>query len=312
MLDVIIGLVPAMAAAVIYFRHYAVIVLAVSVLSCVGIEWLCCKMMKRASSIGDLSAVLTGIILALSLPPAIPWWVVVIGAGFAIGITKMAFGGLGANVFNPAMASRAFLAASFGMLMSTWTVPATLDAKMPALAADGPTAITQATPLAWAKQVLKGEADKEVLKQQIGAAFFGRTGGCLGETSALAMLIGGAYLLVRRTISWQIPLAILLAVIVFCEAGYLIWKVPLDPLYHVLTGGMLLCVFFIATDPVTMPLTAKGMWIFGLGTGLLIMLIRVVGGYPEGVMYAILIMNAVTPLIERACKIIPAGGKPNA
>lgn len=309
MLDVIIGLVPAMVAALFYFRHYAAIVMVTSVVSCVAVEWVCCKVMKRENSIGDLSAVVTGLLLAFSLPPAIPWWVILVGAIFGIGVTKMAFGGLGGNVFNPAMASRAFLTVSFGMLMSTWTVPVTVVPAMPEIGSENATAVTQATPLAWAKQAVRGEADMEVLKGQVADAFFGRTGGCLGETSALAMLIGGAYLLLRRTITFHVPLAILLAVVVFSEAAYLMGQ-PVDALYHVLTGGMLLCIFFIATDPVTMPLTRKGMWIFGAGVGLLIMLIRVVGEYPEGVMYAILIMNAVSPLIERWCKLVPFGGAP--
>ena len=387
--DVIIGLAPAMAAAVWFFRIKAVGVIAICVISCMVFEWLCNVIRKKPNSLGDLSAVVTGLILAFSLPPAAPWWMCVIGSGFAIIICKMLFGGLGYNVFNPAMAARAFLTASFGMFMTTWTVPATMDAQMPQISATNTVAVTQATPLAWAKQAVKAknkassianakkDAEKEIerltkkqeqLKQQennpsetsaqqlkntlsaadieakiehakktiiesnqaypnaiaetktllstaskqIKQAFFGNVGGCLGETSAMALLIGGVYLLIRRTITFHIPAAVLIAAFVFAEIFYLIDPGNYSmPFLQLCGGGMLLCALFIATDPVTAPLSTKGMWIFGFGVGALIMLIRFVGEYPEGVMYAILIMNAVSPLIDRACKLIPAGGKPH-
>lgn len=312
MRDVIIGLMPALAAAVFYFRVRAVGVIATCVIACMVFEWLCNVIRKKPNSLGDLSAVVTGLILAFSLPPAIPLWVAVIGSAFAIVISKMLFGGLGSNVFNPAMAARAFLTASFGMLMTTWTVPVTVDAQMPQISATNTVAVTQATPLAWAKSAIKGKADVKEVNDMLKGTFFGNVGGCLGETSALALLIGGVYLLIRRTITFHIPAAVLIAAFVFAEIFYLInpekYSLPLVQLFG---GGMLLCVFFIATDPVTAPLTTKGMWIFGFGVGALIMLIRFVGEYPEGVMYAILIMNAVSPLIDRACKLIPAGGKPH-
>jgi len=235
--DVIIALVPAMIAAFIFFKTRALVLVGVCVATCVVSEWLCNLVRKKPNSLDDLSAVVTGIILAFSVPPALPAWAAVIGSAFAVIIGKMVFGGLGANIFNPAMVGRAFLAACFGMLMTTWTVPATLDPAMPKITATGPGAITQAT------------------------------------------INPNAYM---------------------------------PPWLHLTTGGMLLGAFFIATDPVTAPLSTKGMWIFGIGTGALIMLIRIVGEYPEGVMYAILIMNAVTPLIDRFCKLTPAGGVPNA
>lgn len=321
MLDVIIALGPAMFAAAYYFRAYAITLITTCVLSAVAAEWLCNLIRKKPNSLGDLSAVVTGIILALSLPPAIPLWAAVIGSVFSIAIGKMVFGGLGSNIFNPAMVGRTFLAACFGMLMTTWTVPATIDMKMPKISASMPDAVTQATPLAWAKQVIKTAELKDrqkvvkadIVNNELEAAFTGEIGGCLGETSALALLIGGAYLLARRTITIHIPLAVLASALCFAGLAYLISPdAHVSPLLHIATGGMLLCAFFIATDPVTAPLTAKGMWIFGIGTGAIIMLIRIVGEYPEGVMYAILLMNAVTPLIDRFCKVVPAGGEPNA
>ena len=316
MIDVIIGLSPAVIAAGIYFRIYALILIAVCVISCVLTEWLCnviCKKANPFQSLGDFSAVVTGIILALSLPPAIPFWAAIIGSGFAIAIGKMVFGGLGANIFNPAMVGRTFLTASFGMLMTTWTVPATVDSTMPKISADNTvSAITRATPLSHSKEAIKTKAGAENLKEQIIPMFNGDVGGCLGETSTLALLIGGIYLLIRRTINFHIPLAVLISAFVFAQIANLINpQAYISPLVHLTAGGMLICAFFIATDPVTAPLSTKGMWIFGIGVGALIMLIRVVGEYPEGVMYAVLLMNAVTPLIDRFCKLIPAGGKPN-
>ena len=382
MLDVIVGLAPAMAAAVWFFRLQAVWVIATCVISCMVFEWLCNIIRKKPNSLGDLSAVVTGLILAFSLPPAAPWWMCVIGSGFAIVICKMLFGGLGANIFNPAMAARAFLTASFGMLMTTWTVPATVGevnymgtsefrtmAKIDVqnvIGDDQLAAITQATPLGWCKQIIRTEkkaheaAQKKeelqekiaslsastskqntikiaklqekiekqqtkydkakaasknsyaTLKGQLKASFLGQVGGCLGETSSLALLLGGVYLLIRRTITFHIPAAVLITAFVLAEIFYLIdpdkYSVPFLQLF---SGGMLICAFFIATDPVTAPLSVKGMWIFGVGVGALIMLIRFVGEYPEGVMYAVLIMNAVSPLIDRACKLVPAGGKPH-
>ncbi|MBL7215333.1 MAG: RnfABCDGE type electron transport complex subunit D [Phycisphaerae bacterium] len=310
--DVIIGLAPAMAAAIWFFHLQAVGVILTCVTACMASEWICNLIRKKPNSLGDLSAVVTGLILAFSLPPAIPLWAAVIGSAFAIVICKMLFGGLGANIFNPAMAARAFLTASFGMLMTTWTVPATVDTQMPKISATNTVAVTQATPLAWAKSAIKGKADVKEVNAMLKGTFWGNVGGCLGETSSFALLLGGVYLLIRRTITFHIPAAVLIAAFVFAEIFYLInpdkYSMPFVQLFG---GGMLICAFFIATDPVTAPLSAKGMWIFGVGVGALIMLIRFVGEYPEGVMYAVLIMNAVSPLIDRACKLIPAGGKPH-
>ena len=313
MIDVIIGLVPAMAAAGYYFRIYALILICTCVISAVATEWLCNLIRKKPNSLGDLSAVVTGIILALSLPPSLPAWAAVIGSVFAVAIGKMVFGGLGANIFNPAMVGRAFLTASFGMMMTSWTVPATIDSAMPKISADNKIDTrTQATPLALSKQAIKDKTGAQALNEQLKAMFTGEVGGCLGETSALALLIGGIYLLIRRTINFHISLAVLLSAFVFATIAYLINPdAYIPPVCHLCSGGLLIGAFFIATDPVTAPLTRRGMWIFGIGVGTITMLIRIVGGYPEGVMYSILLMNAVTPLIDRLCKRIPAGGKPS-
>lgn len=318
MLDVIIGLLPAVIAAGYFFRSRALLVICVCVLACMTSEWLCTWIRKRPYSLSDLSAVVTGIILALSLPPAIPLWIAALGGVFAIVVAKMLFGGLGSNVFNPAMAARAFLTASFGVMMTTWTVPATMDNEMAEVTAANTQATSQATPLAWSKMTQK-EKDAETQKEMIvetnwmaKPAFWGNVGGCLGETSTLALLLGGIYMLVRRTIPFHLPLAVLLSAAVFSGIFWLIdQQTYATPLLHLTGGGLMICAFFIATDPVTAPLSVKGMWIFGVGVGVLIMLIRIVGEYPEGVMYAVLIMNAFTPLIDRMCKGVPAGGKPN-
>ncbi|MCK5225883.1 MAG: RnfABCDGE type electron transport complex subunit D [Planctomycetes bacterium] len=314
MVDVIIALVPAMLAAGYYFRMHAVILVATCVLSSMATEWLCNLIRKKPNSLGDFSAVITGIILAFSVPPNLPVWAAVIGSCFAIAIGKMVFGGLGANIFNPAMVGRAFIAVSFGMMMTTWTVPATINPEMPNISAENTVdARTQATPLALSKEAIKKGAGAEIVNEQLKDAAIGQVGGCLGETSAIALLIGGIYLLIRKTISIHIPLAVLLSAFVFGSIAWLINpEVYISPVVHLATGGLLIGAFFIATDPVTAPLSVKGMWIFGCGVGIVTMLIRIVGEYPEGMMFSILLMNAVTPLIDRFCKLIPAGGKPSA
>lgn len=325
MLDVIIGLAPAMAAAAYYFHSRALVLIGVCVITALVSEWLCNVIRRRPrpfESLGDLSAVITGIILALSLPPAIPVWTCVIGAAFSIIIGKMVFGGLGANVFNPAMVGRTFLTASFGMLMTTWSVPAPIDPNMPAISPQESVDVrTEATPLNWSKQAIKADAPEQKEQRQgyirnvesnLFPAFMGNTGGCLGETSGLALILGGLYLLIRKTISFHIPLATLIGAFVFASITKL--SDPggsISPWSHLCSGALLLGAFFIATDPVTAPLTRRGMWIFGVGVGMITLLIRVVGEYPEGFMYAILLMNAVTPLIDRLCKRVPAGGKPH-
>jgi len=314
MIDVIIGLAPAMAAAGYYFRMHALILISTCVISCVAAEWLCNLIRKKPNSLDDFSAVVTGIILALSLPPDLPVWAAVIGGVFSITIGKMVFGGLGSNIFNPAMVGRAFLTVSFGVLMTTWTVPVTIDPAMPAVAQENILNVrTQATPLAWSKLAIKNELGADIYSEkQFSSTFTGEVGGCLGETSVIALLIGGLYLLIRRTISYHIPLAVLATAFVFAGIAYLIDSyVYVQPFFHLTSGGLFLCAFFIATDPVTAPLTRRGIWIFGIGIGAITMLIRIVGEYPEGVMFSVLLMNALTPLIDRFFKRVPTGGKPS-
>jgi electron transport complex protein RnfD len=314
MIDVIIGLTPAMAAAGYYFRFYALILISTCVISAVATEWLCNLIRKKPNSLGDFSAVVTGIILALSLPPALPFWAAIIGSCFAIAIGKMVFGGLGSNIFNPAMVGRAFLTVSFGMLMTTWTVPATVNVAMPKVSPENKVnARTQATPLAWSKIAIKEKSGANIYNEdQFKATFAGEVGGCLGETSAIALLIGALYLFIRRTITFHIPLAVILSAFVFAAIAYLINSdAYIQPIFHLTSGGMLLGAFFIATDPVTAPLTRRGMWLFGAGVGTITMLIRIVGEYPEGMMFSVLLMNGMTPLIDRLCRRIPAGGKPH-
>lgn len=326
--DVIIGLCFPLAAAAYYYRWYALTLTGTCVISCIVTEFLCNLLRRRprpAESLGDLSAIVTGMILAFSIPPAIPLWAAVIGSAFAIAIGKMVFGGLGSNIFNPAMAGRVFLTASFGLLMTTWTVPATIDRNMSRIGSEQAKqaaaqvklhviARTQATPLAMSKEAIKTKSGaKKIYLYQFNAALLGEVGGCLGETSAVMIALGGLYLIIRRTMNPQIPLAVILSTFVFALIAHLINpEAYMSPLMHVASGGIMLCAFFIATDPVTAPLTTKGMWIFGIGVGAITMLIRIVGEYPEGVMYSVLLMNAFTPLIDRLCKLKPAGGVPNA
>jgi electron transport complex protein RnfD len=294
MIDVLIGLAPVVAWSLWLFRWGAVRQLAIAVVSCLAAEALFTAMRRRKAPLGDFSAVVTGAILALSLPNGSPWYVGFIAAFVAIGLGKVVFGGVGANMFNPAMVGRAFVMIAF---------PAALGASayvMPAGLADG---VTSATPLTAIKQLQEVTA--------LGPLFIGLTNGALGETSALACLIGGAYLLIRRTASWEIPLGVILAVVVLAGVANLLHRdAPWTVLHHVFAGSLMFGAFFIATDPVSSPLTPRGKFIFGLGTGLFVMVIRGLSGYPEGVMFAVLLMNALVPLINRWTVPVPVGGLP--
>ena len=284
MLDVIVALLPAFGCAIFFFGLRALLLAGTCIAACLVTEALCRIAMKRENSIGDLSAVLTGLLLALNLPPDLPLWMAAAGGVFAIGICKQAFGGLGYNPFNPALAARAFMLISFTGPMTTWSSSAW----------QGLDAATTATPLALVKKGAEGFDWSQVAI--IKNLFLGNVNGCIGETSALALLLGAAYLLCRRTITWHIPVSFIGTVFVFAliQGG-----VP--PLVHVLSGGVVLGACFMATDYVTSPITAKGKLIFGCGCGLLTMLIRTAptGAYPEGVSFSILIMNAIAPLINR-------------
>ena len=283
MLDVILALLPTTAAGIAFFGWPALWTVLTCVVSAVATEALCRRAMGREQTVGDLSAVLTGLLLALNLPAGLPLWMAAAGSVFAIAIAKQVFGGLGMNPFNPALAARAFLLISFTGPMTTWLKPFWWRS---------PEAMTTATPLA--TQEFPGFAD----------LFLGMMPGCIGEVSALALLVGAAYLLVRRVITWHIPVAFLAT----CAACALVLGgAPVH--VQLLSGGIVLGACFMATDYVTSPASAKGKLIFGCGCGLLCMLIRRFGAYPEGCSFAILIMNAFAPLISRWTKAKPFGAK---
>lgn len=291
MLDVIIALVPAMAFGVYQFGFKVLALLAISVASAVFFEWGYRKLMKKPGSINDLSACVTGILLVLCLPVDAPLWMPVIGTFFAIVIVKQLYGGIGKNFVNPALAGRAFLFFSWTATMTSWAVPKALGGV--SVAAD---AVTMATPLS----LLKEGSDIAAQGYDYLDMFLGFMPGSIGEISALALLIGGAYLLIRKVINWRIPVAFIGTVAVltfiFPRNGYanLDWM-----LYNLLSGGLLLGAFFMATDYSSSPVTLNGQLLFGFGCGALTVLIRYFGGFPEGVTYAILIMNLCTWAIDK-------------
>jgi electron transport complex protein RnfD len=268
MFAVLLALLPVVAASIYFFRWDAVRVVLLASGSAVATEAIFQRLRKRPVTVADGSALITGVLLGLSVPPTLPSWMVILGSAFAIAIGKQVFGGLGHNPFNPALVGRAFLTASFAKAMTAWTAP--IDA------------VSAATPLAMGPAV-----------SRIPDLFFGSVAGSLGETSALAILLGGIYLFYRGVIDYRIPVGILGSVTVF---GLLAGQ---DPVFHLLSGSLLFGAVYMATDMVTSPVTKAGRWIFGIGIGVIIMVIRVWGGFPEGVTYAILFMNAVTPLLNR-------------
>jgi len=311
MIDVLIALVPVMVMAVVVFEWYAVVQVGLCVLVCTGTEAVAGWMRGRRAPIDDYSAAVTGVILGLSLPWSAPWYVAVIGSVTAIGLGKAVFGGLGYNIFNPAMVGRAFVMLSFAKQLGAGAYVFT-HAKLAVL--------TQATPLSIAKQfaadltagkVTAGDAQVKLeAANDFWALLVGWQNGSLGETSALALLIGGAYLCVRRAASWQIPAGILLSAFLFVELGHWTDLTVFSPLRHLISGSLLLGAFFIATDPVTSPVTSTGKFIFGLGIGFLTVVIRLFSGYPEGVMFAVLLMNASVPFVNRWTVPRPLGGPP--
>jgi electron transport complex protein RnfD len=301
MIDVLIALAPAVLVGVYFFGFRSALVLAVTLVSAVGTEAIAQRMLKWPVTVGDWSAAVTGLLLGLNLPPGIPLWIAAVGGAFSILLAKLAFGGLGKNIFNPALAGRVMLLAAWPVAMTKgWLKPGWWQgeafsfwtynvADRFGVAVD---VVSSATPL------VKGgaQADPFTLLD----LFIGRVGGCIGETSAAALLLGGAYLIYRRLIYWQLPAAFI------GTTGVLIWifggpegYFTGDFMMHTLAGGLFLGAFFMATDMVTSPITVKGQIIMGIGCGLLTFLVRLKGGPPEGVSYSILIMNAVTPLIDR-------------
>lgn len=298
MYGVLIALIPAFITSLLFFGLGALVVTLTSVAACLFFEWAIAKfiMKKAETTILDGSAIITGVLLAFNLPSNLPIWIIIIGALFAIGVGKMSFGGLGCNPFNPALAGRVFLLLSFPVQMTTWPVVGQLTAYTDAT--------TGATPLSIMKGVINGAPG--VTMDQLPSAFqllLGQNGGCLGEVSALALLIGLAYMLWRKIITWHIPVSILTTVFVFGGIMHMVDPTRYaSPVIQLISGGIMLAAIFMATDYVTSPMSKKGMLIYGVCIGFLTIIIRLFGAYPEGSSFAILIMNAFTPLINNYCK----------
>lgn len=302
MYGVLIALIPAFICSVLFFGMGAVIVTLTSVLACLFFEYVIQKyLLRQQPTIFDGSALITGVLLAFNVPSNLPVWIIIIGALVAIGIGKMSFGGLGCNIFNPALVGRVFLLISFPVQMTTWPpvqgfVNSSIDVQ------------TGATPLAMLKEALKtGHSVSDVLSADTFVGYknmlLGNMSGSLGEVAALALLIGFVYMLFRKIITWHVPVTIFATVIIFTGILHLCNPEQFaGPVFHLLSGGMMLGAIFMATDYVTSPMSHKGMYIFGAGIGILTVVIRVFGAYPEGMSFAILIMNAFTPLINRYCK----------
>jgi electron transport complex protein RnfD len=300
MYGVILALLPALAASIYYFGIGAIVVTAVAILSCVLFEYLIQKfILKQEPTITDGSAVLTGLLLAFNVPSNLPIGIIIIGALIAIGVGKMSFGGLGQNPFNPALVGRVFLLISFPVQMTSWPIP-----KM--FATGYADAVTGATPLGILKEGLKGGESMSHLMSTVPDGlqmFLGGMGGSMGEISAVALLIGFAFMLYKKIITWHIP--VFMIGTIFAFSGILNLINPeqfVSPVFHLLTGGVMLGAIFMATDMVTSPMNPKGMLVFAVGIGVLTVLIRTFGAYPEGVSFAILIMNAFVPIINRYIK----------
>ena len=295
MWSVVASLVPVIAAATFFFGPSALLVIGASVLGAVGTE----RLVGRGGSLADGSAAITGILLGLTLPPGFPMWMAALGGAFAIGFGKLIFGGLGYNIFNPALLGRAFLQAAFPVAITTWSATGGPwwslrgdNFAIPLMSAHAD-AITAATPLGLMKFEHKGT--------QLLDLVLGNTGGSLGETAGLLILICGGYLALRGYLNWRIPASIFATVALFAAILQRVdsTRYP-SPLFMLFSGGLMLGAVFMATDMVTAPVTNRGRWVFGVGVGVLVVVIRVWGGLPEGVMYAILLMNAIVPFINRA------------
>lgn len=300
MLAVIIALFPTTLFSFYLFGIKAVMVVAVAIGSAILFEWLTAKyILKRSSTVWDLSAIVTGLLLALNVPSNLPIWMLLIGTFVAIVVVKLTFGGLGQNIFNPAIAARIFLLISFPVQMTSWPVPFQKSLSMF-------DAVTGATSLGIMKEGLKNGEQISQIMDKIPShleMFYGIMGGSIGEVSALLIILGGIYLIVRKVITWHIPVSVLGAVALFSA---LMWtinpnKYP-DPLFELLTGGLMLGAFFMATDYTTSPMSKSGQIVFGIAIGMLTLIIRYWGAYPEGISFAILIMNSFVPLINKGFK----------
>ncbi len=301
MSGVILAMIPALLVSIYYFGFDAIKVNLIAIASCVFFEWLFQKVfIKGKLTINDHSAIVTGMLLAFNVPSNLPWWIIVIGALVAIGIGKMSFGGLGNNPFNPALVGRVFLLISFPVQMTSWPKVSVLNFAMT-------DAQTGATPLAIVKEGLKnGESYSSIMNSmphEYADMFMGNIGGSLGEISAAALILGGLFMLFRKIITWHIPVSVIGSVAIFTAILYGINpETYANPSFHLLTGGLMLGAIFMATDMVTSPMTPKGQIVFGIGIGVITVLIRVWGAYPEGISFAILIMNSVVPLINNWLK----------
>jgi electron transport complex protein RnfD len=301
MYGVVIALIPALLVSVYFFGLDALRVQAIAIVSCILFEWLIQRfLIKGQNTIPDGSAVLTGMLLAFNVPANLPWWIMVIGAMVAIGIGKMSFGGLGKNPFNPALVGRVFMLISFPVQMTSWP-------KVSVLNFSGVDAETGATPLAIMKEGLaNGEKVSDIMSSMptsLVDMMTGEMGGSLGEISAIALLIGGIYMLWKKIITIHIPLSIFASIALFAGIMNLINPAAYaGPAFHLLTGGVMLGAIYMATDMVTSPMSKKGMWIYGIGIGVITVAIRVWGAYPEGISFAILIMNAFVPLLNNSMK----------
>jgi len=301
MRDVLLALSPALLAGFWFFGLSALLVVVVTTMGALLTEWIFTPRENRTVALGDGSALLTGILLGMTLPPALPLWMAWLGGVVAIGLGKIIWGGLGNNLFNPAIVGRAFLLGTFPIAMTTWHVAAGPDSffnlhpstfALPFMQSPPMDGMSAATPLGLMKFEQTGTP--------IFSLMFGNTSGSLGETSGVLLMVGGVYLLLRRALEWRIPLAIFLSAGTFTLLLQLIDPARFPDIHFTLfSGGMMLGAIYMATDPVTSPVTTKGAWIFGCGVGFLVVLIRNFGGLPEGILYAILFMNAATPLINR-------------
>jgi electron transport complex protein RnfD len=300
MSGVALALLPALLTSILYFGTGAIIVSATSVISCIGFEYLIQRfILKKPVSVTDGSALVTGLLLAFNLPSNLPIYIIITGSLVAIGIAKMTFGGLGNNPFNPALVGRVFLLISFPVQMTSWPVPNGFHSGYS-------DAVTGATPLAVVKEGIKNGESLSSLMEKIPSSlqmFMGKMGGSMGEVAAIALLAGFAYLLYKKIITWHIPVSVIGTIALFTS---ILWIINpgsnADPVFHILTGGVLLGAIFMATDYVTSPMNPTAMIVYGCGIGIITVIIRVWGAYPEGVSFAILIMNAFVPLMNSYIK----------
>ncbi len=303
MYRVVYAMIPALAWSVFVFGLDALRVTLIAVVACLAFEYIIQKyLLKIKPVITDGSALITGILLAFNVPSNLPWWIIVIGSLAAVGIAKLSFGGLGNNIFNPALVGRVFMLISFPVQMTSW----------PVNARSGIDAITSATPLSIIKEGISNGTPISEITQKLPTTFdmlLGNIGGSLGEISALLLILGGLYMLWKKVITWHIPVSVIATVALVAAVFWIINpSTYINPVYHILSGGLMLGAIFMATDMVTSPMNPKGQIIYGVGIGLITISIRMFGAYPEGISFAILIMNAVTPLINTYVKPKRFGG----